>query len=229
MKIKKRQFARLKDIAESVSQVMTGTGIKLDKLIADIESIQKQKEEFSLIDIDQLRKGMAKQKVETIQEKPISPSELVIKIACDKHRKSVDDNIENKYGWDKNPLSVDSKRVKVVDLEEPTSTSGFVGNIEFTGNIFNDSIRQEFAKSYIRQGESMVAASTDKNTEFKGGLRDAVEALSDPRIGDEGYFNLGNPNAPVVYGRMRNFTGNNYQDTHGNWYRGFSKTPPELR
>lgn len=47
MKIKKRQFARLKDIAEEVNTcgVFGLTGLKLGKLIADIESVQKRKVE----------------------------------------------------------------------------------------------------------------------------------------------------------------------------------------
>lgn len=154
MKLKKRQFARLKDIAEAVNTngVFGLTGIKLDKLIADIESVQK---------------------VKMVQEVPLNKTAAFLEV-CAKYQ-------------------------------------------------------EEFYANHLKQGEAMVAASTDETTTFKGGLRDAVEALSEPKIGDVGYFNLGSPSAPVVYGRMRNFTGNNYQDTHGNWYRGFSKTPPELR
>ncbi len=73
MKLKKRQFARLKDIAESVNHVLPGTGIKLDQLIADIESVQK---------------------VKTVQEKPLKrevyerPSDFMERI-YDQHRKDV--------------------------------------------------------------------------------------------------------------------------------------------
>jgi hypothetical protein len=203
---------------------------------------------------------MEEQKVETVQEEPISPSELAIKRACDKHRKSVEDNIQkeldtspihqaiksglkrqkeaidnakdniaNEYGWDKNPLGVDAKRVKVVDIESPISTAGFVGNIEFTGNIFNDSVRHEFAKNYIRQGESMVAASSDKSTGFKGGLRSAVEALDSPKIGDVGYFHCGNPNYYTIYGKITDLKENSFQHGSENWFPHFSKTPPELK
>jgi len=217
MKIKRKQFTRLKEIAESVNQVLPGTGIKLDRLIADIESVQK---------------------VKAIIEEPLSLSELAIKKACDKHRKDVEDNIANEYGWDKNPLGVDAKRVKVVDLDEPISTAGFVGNIEFTGNIFNDSVRHEFAKNYIRQGESMVAASSDKSTGFKGGLREAVKALAEPKVGDVGYFwTTGND---IRYGIIKEissseFKGESYivyriSDSDGcEFYTNFSKTPPELK
>lgn len=183
MKLKKRQFARLKDISEEINTSgMFGLGgVKLDKLIADIESVQKVKEEFSLIDIDQLQKDLKKEKVKTIKEKPLS-------------------------------------------------TTGFVGNVEFSGNIFNDSIRQEFSKSYIRQGESMVAASTDETTIFKGGLRDAVEALAEPKIGDVGFF-WGEPLTFVYYGRLIDIITKNgveYATSTGT-YSNFSKTPPELK
>jgi hypothetical protein len=260
MKLKKRHFEILKDIAEKLNHELNYSGLLLSDLIADIESVQKQNEEHTLINIDQLRKDMEEQKVETVQEEPISPSELAIKRACDKHRKSVEDNIQkeldtspihqaiksglkrqkeaidnakdniaNEYGWDKNPLGVDAKRVKVVDIESPISTAGFVGNIEFTGNIFNDSVRHEFAKNYIRQGESMVAASSDKSTGFKGGLRSAVEALDNPKIGDVGYFRPSIPNEPIVYGKIRDCSKYIFQETSGHWYVGFSKTPPELK
>ena len=67
MKLKKKHFKKLKEIAVAVNQIVPGTGILLDKLIAEIESVQKVKEEFALIDIDQLRKDVVKQ----IVEKPL--------------------------------------------------------------------------------------------------------------------------------------------------------------
>jgi len=111
MKIKKQQFARLKDIAESVNYMLPSTGIKLDRLIADIESVQKPK-------------------TETVQEKPI--------------------NFSPHYTF-------------------------------ASGNIFDE--QRKAVDDYIRkQGESMVAASIDDSTEFKGGLRDAVEAIAGQKI-----------------------------------------------
>lgn len=135
-----------------------------------------------------------------------------------------------------------------------------VGLEKFFRRMASFDHRMGLFNNIIKQGEPMVAASTDETIIFKGGLRDAVEAIkenedrhkqdldairreadeallnikksvydTDPKIGDVGFFNLGIPNAPIVYGRIRNFTGNNYQDTHGNWYVGFSKTPPELK
>lgn len=56
MKLKKRQFTKLQQIAFTVNQILPGTGVALDKLIADIESVQKPKEEFGFIDADQLKK-----------------------------------------------------------------------------------------------------------------------------------------------------------------------------
>ncbi len=41
MKLKKKHFKKLKEIAVSVNQIVPGTGIRLDKLIAEIESVQK--------------------------------------------------------------------------------------------------------------------------------------------------------------------------------------------
>ena len=43
MKLKKRQFTKLQQIAFTVNQILPGTGIQLDKLITDIESVQKPK------------------------------------------------------------------------------------------------------------------------------------------------------------------------------------------
>ncbi len=45
MKLKKKHFKKLKEIAVAVNQIMPGTGIRLDKLIADIESVQKPTDE----------------------------------------------------------------------------------------------------------------------------------------------------------------------------------------
>lgn len=99
MKLKKRQFARLKDISEEINTSgMFGLGgVKLDKLIADIESVQK---------------------VKTIKEKPLSKTAAFLEV-CAKYQ-------------------------------------------------------EEFYANHLKQGESMVAASTDETTIFKGGLRDAV-------------------------------------------------------
>lgn len=41
MKIKKKHFKKLKEIAVAVNQILPGTGIRLDKLIAEMESVQK--------------------------------------------------------------------------------------------------------------------------------------------------------------------------------------------
>lgn len=41
MKIKKKQFKELKEIVDSVNNIVPGTGIRLNKLISEIESIQK--------------------------------------------------------------------------------------------------------------------------------------------------------------------------------------------
>lgn len=41
MKIKKKHFKKLKEIAVAVNQIVPGTGIRLDKLIAEMESVQK--------------------------------------------------------------------------------------------------------------------------------------------------------------------------------------------
>jgi hypothetical protein len=75
----------------------------------------------------------------------------------------------------------------------------------------------------------MVAASSDKSTGFKGGLRSAVEALDNPKIGDVGYFRPSIPNEPIVYGKIRDCSKYIFQETSGHWYVGFSKTPPELK
>ena len=91
MKLKKRQFARLKDIAEAVNHVLPGTGIQLDKLITDIESVQKTKEEFAFTDIDQLQKEFGN--IKTVQEKPLSFDDFVKETIFDNHRKSVYDYI----------------------------------------------------------------------------------------------------------------------------------------
>lgn len=85
--------------------------------------------------------------------------------------------------------------------------------LNYSGLLLSDLIAD--IKSVQNVKDTGVAFMENDNTE--------------PKIGDVGYFNLGSPNTPVIYGRMRNSTGNIYQDTHGNWYVGFSKTPPELR
>ncbi len=59
MKLKKRQFTKLQQIAFTVNQILPGTGVQLDKLIADIESVQKPKEEFGFFDADQLKKDFS--------------------------------------------------------------------------------------------------------------------------------------------------------------------------
>ena len=43
MKLKKKHFKKLKEIAVAVNQIFPGTGVRLDKLIAEIESVQKVK------------------------------------------------------------------------------------------------------------------------------------------------------------------------------------------
>lgn len=67
----------------------------------------------------------------------------------------------------------------------------------------------------------------------EGGLRDAVEAISEPKIGDVGYFwdFIEDGVGHVVYGVL---LGINIFNTEpykaGNlFYENFSKTPPELR
>lgn len=206
MKLKKKHFKRLKDIAVVVNQIFPGTGAQLDKLIADIESVQKVKENFSLIDIDQLRKDTVNGKV--------------------KNRPDSVANINNSR-----PSIQDKKKYK-----------------EYIMGRLRSQHRKDVENNIQKEGDSMVAASINEGT-YTEGLRKylsdstdwkplefggsdftkTVEAISDPKIGDIGYFNLGSPNAPIVYGRIRNFTGNKYQDMHGNLYCGFSKTPPELK
>lgn len=162
MKIKKRQFTRLKDIAEEVNTcgVFGLTGLKLGKLIADIESVQNR------------------------------PVEDMIYAM---HRKDVENNIQK-----------EGEAMVAASINEGTYTEGL--------------------RKYLSD-------STDwKPLEFGGSdFTKTVDVDPDPKIGDVGYFNLGSPNAPIVYGRIRNFTGNKYQDMHGNSYCGFSKTPPELK
>lgn len=43
MKLKKKHFKKLKEIAVVVNEIVPGTGIRLDKLIAEIESVQRVK------------------------------------------------------------------------------------------------------------------------------------------------------------------------------------------
>ena len=167
MKLKKRQFARLKDIAEEVNHIIPGTGIKLDKLIADIESVQKVKTIG----------------IQTVQENPV-PLNSIYAFAAgdifDKHRKSVEDSIRKEH-------------------------------------------------------ESMVAAITDESTTFNGGLRDAVEALSEPKIGDVGYF-WDESCVSAVFGKidliLESFPVKYQVVLNGEFvrnYSNFSKTPPELK
>lgn len=247
MKLKKKHFKRLQEIAKETNEnrVFGMTGIRLNRLIADIELVQKPKEEFAFTDIDQLREEFGN--IKTVQEKPLS-------------------------------------------------ATGFVGNVEFTGNIFNDSIKQEFAKSYMRQGKAMVAASTDDSTEFKGGLREAVEVThdqkpliveiekdqlvelydfafeqakitgsieqlhdidrrfyphaepkptpsdisdfldealvlsnTDPKIGDVGYFWSETSEGYIQYGVLKEILNDGYKSKLDLCYDYFSKTPPELK
>lgn len=163
MKLKKKHFKRLQEIAEKLNHELNYSGMSLSDLITDIESVQKPK-------------------TETVQESPLN-------------------------------------------------TTGFIGNIEFSGNIFNDAIRAEFSKSYMRQGESMVASSTDQSTEFKGGLRDAVE--DEYKVGDVGYFwGSGNVELPVLYGVLKEIDITQeypFITTTGQYRSNFSKTPPELK
>lgn len=219
MKLKKRQFARLKDIAEAVNHVLPGTGIQLDKLIAEIESVQKVKEEFSLIDIDQLQKDLEKQKVKTIKEKPLSWTGVVNGIHTDFCAKDTKENREmleslvKKYGGTFSDAIIDLLHLQHLESVEAN-------------------IRKEH--------ESMFAASTDKSTTFNGGLRDAVEAVAntDPKIGDVGYF--WTTGGDTRYGKIKEissseFKGDTYtvyridQSDGCEFYVHFSKTPPELK
>ncbi len=162
MKLKKKHFKKLKEIAKAVNEIVPGTGARLDKLIAEIESVQKEK-------------------IETIQEKPITGTAAFLD-ACIKHQKEVEDSIQK-------------------ERDSIAAASGFVASV----------------------------SNNDKSTTFDGGLRAAVETLADPKIGDVGYFSTGSPNNHITYSRIRDYNGNKYQDIHGDWYCGFSKTPPELK
>lgn len=188
MKLKKKHFKRLKEIAVAVNQVFPGTGVRLDKLIAEIESVQK-------LPVEDLIYAM--------------------------HRKDVKANI-------------------------------------------------------LKEGEAMVAASTDEGTEFKGGLRaqmkqyetlpgeglnpihqalkiglqiqkelidksksnkisnllDDALVLSnkDPKIGDVGYFWDNDING-VYYCILKEIkpNGDYVARTSLGTFNHFSKTPPELK
>lgn len=173
MKLKKRQFARLKDITEGLGGTLRP---QLDQLIADIESVQK---------------------VKAIQERPLNKTAAFLEVC---HR-----------------------------------------------------YQQEYYANVLKEGEAMVAASTDTGTEFKGGLRDAVEALldpnpndisdflddalvlsnKDPKIGDVGYFwdTIGHG---VYYGILESIQELSHfpyfpVNHKGNQFKNFSKTPPELK
>lgn len=98
--------------------------------------------------------------------------------------------------------------------------------------------RMGLFNNIIKQGEAMVAASTDETTIFKGGLRDAVEALSEPKIGDVGFF--WTTGGDTRYGKIKEissseFKGETYtvyridQSDGCEFYVHFSKTPPELK
>lgn len=169
MKLKKKHFKRLKQISKDANEVgcFGLIGIQLDKLIAEIESVQK---------------------VKTVQERPIS-------------------------------------------------TTGFIGSVEYSGNFF-DQHRKDVEANILKESESMVAASTDEGTEFKGGFRDLVGVESGPKIGDIGYFwTTGND---IHYGKLKEiisleFKGKSYKvyrisNSDGcEFYTNFSKTPPELK
>jgi hypothetical protein len=160
MKIKKKHFKRLQEIAEKLNHELNYSGMSLSDLITDIESVQKQK---------------------TVQKIPSSSNFIYATVAgniFDEHRKSVEDCIR-------------------------------------------------------KEGEAMVAASTDESTTFKGGLREAVETLAKPKIGDVGYFwdeCLG-MNGPIRYDILSDINTNrrNMFGTNGVWFPNFSKTPPELK
>lgn len=161
MKLKKKYFKRLKDIAVAVNQIVPGTGVRLDKLIAEIESVQK---------------------VKTIQERPLNKTAAFLE-ACHRHQ-------------------------------------------------------QEYYANALKEGESMVASSTDEGTEFKGGLRDLVGVESGPKIGDVGYFwTNGND---IRYGKLKEISSSEFKGKSYKVYRisnsdgcesytNFSKTPPELK
>jgi hypothetical protein len=170
MKLKKKHFKRLKEIAEKLNHELNYSGLLLSDLITDIGAVQKVKPPHEF---------------ETVHEKPITGTAAFLE-ACVKYQ-------------------------------------------------------EEFYANYLKQGESMVAASTDESTTTKG-IRDSLKALvkddvvvfmenydTEPKVGDVGYFSTGSPSNHITYSRIIDYDGNKYQDIHGDWYRFFSKTPPELK
>ena len=124
------------------------------------------------------------------------------------------------------------QRVKTIK-EKPLSREMYERPTDFIERIY-DQHRQDMENDFIKQG----ASSSDPNIPFTRGLRDAVEALSDPKIGDVGYFwTTGND---TRYGKIKEisssgFKGDTYtvyriENSDGcEYYVHFSKTPPELK
>jgi hypothetical protein len=171
MKLKKKHFKRLQEIAKKLNHELNYSGLLLSDLITDIGAVQKVKPPHEF---------------KTFQEKPL------------------------------------------------TGTAAF---LEVCANY-----QEEFYANYLKQGEAMVAASTDESTTTKG-IRDSLKALvkddvvvfmenydTEPKIGDVGFF-WGEPLTFVYYGRLIDIITKNGVEyvTNTGTYSNFSKTPPELK
>lgn len=243
MKLKKKHFKRLKDIAVAVNEIVPGTGVRLDKLIAEIESVQKVKEEFSLIDIDQLRKDTVKEKVKigpdsvaninnsrpSIQDKK-KYKEYIMDRVYSQHRKDVENNIQ-KEGEAMVAAST-GEGTYTEGLRKYLSDSTDWKPLEFGGSDFTKTVDASILKEEPNNGILEIK----KGSEIEKFLDDAlVLSNKDPKIGDVGYF-WDDPCISAVFGKLDLVLESypvKYQVTlNGDFVRNFpnfSKTPPELK
>jgi hypothetical protein len=142
MKLKKKHFKRLKEIAEKLNHELNYSGLLLSDLITDIESVQKDKTSM----------------VETIQEKPITGTAAFLE-ACAKHQKDFYENVLNE-GRTQVAASIDNStefngglRGVVEALAEPKI--GDVGYFWTTGNDIMYGIIKEISSSEFK-GESYI-------------------------------------------------------------------------
>lgn len=233
MKLKRKHFARLKEIAEEINEsgVFGLTAIKLNKLIADIESVQKPK---------------------TIKEEPIWDS-IESKIGEGKEYKSIDDYIE-KY------FKSRSEKVQELMTRNVEPKEWFTNPNKDSGSPYIESLKEEARDMLFKEGKNAVENSLSDRRSTKGirnklrnldpslgrklnGVMDVetgsdlekfLDPLMAPQIGDIGYF-WDEPCLSAVYGKLDLIAGLSprYQVTlNGEFVRAFthfSKTPPELK
>jgi len=223
MKLKKKHFARLKEIAEKLNHELNYSGLLLSDLITDIESVQKAK---------------------AVEEKPLNKTAAFLEV-CAKHQEELYAN-HLKQGESMVAASTDTSSPftrGLRDAVEATSEQKVEIGSYLAYHKYDKWHKPVYGMSFCGypapELSSITVIDNDRSDYFPVILSDVIlyrrvddtikpEIATDPKIGDVGYFWMEDTRF-INFGKLIEFIPNGFKIENGTHFRNFSKTPPDLR